>query len=699
LRGTTKKGRKPIRELVNSTKDKAERNLVFRKLLALISVLMVLGIGSSSSAQTSPDTASTSDFRPLLEVEPYYQPGSPEAIKVLQDLKDVALGIQPADVFIKTGQAYNTSTLTWLDDWGFGVKHGKIAWSGPYSEWKGEAGSVVDATEYSVIPGMCNPHHHLESMHQDITLVPEVLWPLGETCEFEASHELGNVFGPEANVAYWLKGWEVGLRVYPLPPTAAPPSWAEWTVVEPGAYDSTVWAELFADARVAGSDELMDLPNLLDAKMPGYADMWVNKVASVMQADRPVEGHIMSATEWGPLSAVASSLWSNHENGAEGVYGSPLSAGEIALRKLQLGVDLLLRGEDDVAAILPYLLNKGVDLRRISIATDDRSIEDQLNPEMGGMNYNLRQALAAGAKLEEALAMATINPATHFRKEREVGCLNPGCYADMVMLAGDPTTVNVAETYVGGQLVAKDGQLAVTMPEPDMSSFLYDSVDFGRPLVAEDFTIKGPTDQTTGVAKVLGPFYFGKAMTEEVSLQDGVVVLTDEQKQRLAVWSLADRYHGIDGIVSGATNILYKEYGPLTPETAICMTEAHDSHVAQAIHNSPAAAALCMNTLKDISGGYALVSGGEVLAVVPLNVGGLLSTANPSELAKQFRDYWTAVDSLQWMGGDAGAAAMRSMRFIPLTCDPWVDQATAISKYAPTGLTDMTTMESIPIVE
>jgi len=673
--------------------------MLSKRSLFTVALLVLLLVSIVPVHAASPSPSNAVETKPPLTVEPYYQPGSPEAVKVLQDLKDVALGNQTADTFIKMGHVYNTTFLTWLNDWGFAVKHGKIAWSGPYKEWKGKATATVDATAYWVIPGMCNAHHHLESMHEDITLVPEVLWPLGETCEFEASHELANAFRPKPSVRYWLMGWVVGLRVYPLPPTAAPPSWAEWTAVAPGEYDASVWAELFADARVAGSDELMDLPNLLDAKMPGYDDMWTNKVASVMRAGRTVEGHVMSATEWGPLSSVASTLWSNHENSAKGVWGSPLTPGQIAYRKLLLGIDLLIRGDEDVAAILPYLLSKGVDLRRISVVTDDRSVEEQLDPQMGGMNYNLKQLLAAGVRLEDAIAMATINPATHFMKNREVGCLNPGCYADMVMLEGDPTDVDIAETYVGGQLVAREGALTITLPKPDMKEFLYDSVDFGRELTAGDFTLKGSANKTTAMAKVLGPFYFGKAMTETVTLNNGLVTLTEGQREQLSVWSLADRYHGKSGVAKGATNILYKGYGPLTPATAICMTEAHDSHVAQALHNDPQAAALCMNTLKDIAGGYVLVSGGKVLAEVPLNVGGLLSTAPPKTLALQFEEFWAAVDTLEWLGGEGGKAAMRSMRFIPLTCDPWVDQATAMSKYAPTGLTDMTTMEAIPIIE
>jgi adenine deaminase len=635
----------------------------------------------------------------LLSAQAYAAPPNPidDEVQAFQVLKEVALGRAPADVFIKVGKAFNTNTYTWQDNWGFAVKAGRIAWSGPSAEWKGQAANAVDATAYAAIPGMCNAHHHLESMHMDVIQAAKVLWPFGETCEFEASHELGNAFKPEKNVEYWLKGWDIGFRVYPLPPTAAPPSWAESTAAAPGTYDRKMLAKLFEDPRVVGSDELMDLPNLLDPKMPGYKDMWNNKVWSVLKAGRVVEGHIMSLTEWGGLSAVAPVLRSNHENQASGVYGSPLSAGEIAYRKLLLGIDLLIRGEEDAAAIFPFLVKQGLkDWTHISVVTDDRSVEKQLL--IGGMNYNVRQAIASGVPVEEAIAMATINPARHFQKGNEVGCLNPGCYADMAMLSGDVTRFQVAETYVGGKLVAKDGKLVASLPAVDMSAYTANSINLGRKMTADDFAIYGPKDKATATAAVLAPFWFGKAMTATVQLVNRMVVLTHEQQQEYAVWSIVDRYHGAKGNPGGATNILYKGVGPLTPETSICMSEGHDSHNLQALSNSPVAAAACINEIAKIEGGYVLVSGGKVLAEVRLEVGGLMTTAEPAVAAAEFDQFWKMVDSLQWIGGEDGKKAMREMRFWMLTCDPWVDQAVAKTSYAPTGLIDVTTMQSLPIV-
>ena len=74
-------------------------------LVLVVLSLALLPIGAVSTANVSTGDVvyvevQTAKEKPILVVDPYYQPGSPEAIKVLQDLKDVALGNMPADVFV-----------------------------------------------------------------------------------------------------------------------------------------------------------------------------------------------------------------------------------------------------------------------------------------------------------------------------------------------------------------------------------------------------------------------------------------------------------------------------------------------------------------------------------------------------------------------------------------------------------------------
>lgn len=68
----------------------------------------------------------------------------------------------------------------------------------------------------------------------------------------------------------------------------------------------------------------------------------------------------------------------------------------------------------------------------------------------------------------EALPMMTINAAYALFRDEEVGSLEPGKYADLIVLTGDPVTIdpeairelNVSLTVIGGQVAycAADSQ-------------------------------------------------------------------------------------------------------------------------------------------------------------------------------------------------------------------------------------------------
>ncbi len=66
--------------------------------------------------------------------------------------------------------------------------------------------------------------------------------------------------------------------------------------------------------------------------------------------------------------------------------------------------------------------------------------------------------------------MATINTATHFGLEREIGSLTPGRRAD-VILTSDLKTLPIETVIARGQIVAEDGVCLADCPHydwPDM---------------------------------------------------------------------------------------------------------------------------------------------------------------------------------------------------------------------------------------
>ena len=80
-------------------------------------------------------------------------------------------------------------------------------------------------------------------------------------------------------------------------------------------------------------------------------------------------------------------------------------------------------------ALLPLVQELGTE--RIAFCTDDR--EPEHIAEDGHINSMVRDAVAAGIAPEDALVLATLNPAT-WHGLRHLGAIAPGYQADLLLL-------------------------------------------------------------------------------------------------------------------------------------------------------------------------------------------------------------------------------------------------------------------------
>ena len=71
--------------------------------------------------------------------------GFNEETRTRQQLIQVALGREQADLIIRGANVLNTYTLLWLGPQDIVVKGKRIAWVGPVGQWKGKATSTFDA--------------------------------------------------------------------------------------------------------------------------------------------------------------------------------------------------------------------------------------------------------------------------------------------------------------------------------------------------------------------------------------------------------------------------------------------------------------------------------------------------------------------------------------------------------------------------
>jgi adenine deaminase len=129
----------------------------------------------------------------------------------------------------------------------------------------------------------------------------------------------------------------------------------------------------------------------------------------------------------------------------------------------------------------------------------------------------------------------------------------------------------------------------------------------------------------------------------------------------------------------------------------------HDKHNIWTVGSSDAAMALAVNTLKDLQGGWALVSGGKVLATVRYEVGGLMTQRPAEALDAEMQALYKAAEGIEWMFEPTFSPRWwpgfpERLAFATLTCAPWRWVLVAPSPLAPQGFVNVATGQTHPIV-
>ncbi|MCP9482465.1 adenine deaminase [Shimia sp. CNT1-13L.2] len=526
----------------------------------------------------------------------------------------VAAGRAPADTVIRNGRWVNVHTREILPDHDIAIAEGRIAYVGPDADHCiGPETEIIEADDRYMIPGLCDAHMHIESGMLTPAEFARAVIPHGTTSMFTDPHEIANVLGLEGVRMMHDEALMQPVNIFTQMPSCAPSApGLETTGFEIGPDDVS---EAMQWPGIIGLGEMMNFPGVVNGSQQMLAE-----IAATQAAGKTVGGHYASP-DLGPAfhAYAVGGPADDHEGTCEAD----------AIARVRQGMRSMMRLGSawyDVESQITAVTEKGLDPRNFILCTDDCHSGTLVND--GHMNRVVRHAIACGCDPVIALQMATINTASHFGLERELGSIAPGRRADII-LTSDIETLPIEHVIARGRTVAKDGEILVDCPHYDWPEHARNTVRLGHELAAEDFAIPAPegaSEVTVNVIGVVENQAPTKALTANLQVEDGLI--QGDIETDIAQIALVERHRATGDV----TNAFVSGFG-YAGRMAMASTVAHDSHHMIVVGTSREDMALAANRLGEVGGGVTVFREGKEIALVELPIAGLMSDAPAADVA------------------------------------------------------------------
>ncbi|WP_121353442.1 adenine deaminase [Flavisolibacter nicotianae] len=480
-----------------------------------------------------------------------------------------------------------------------------------------------------ILPGFVDSHIHIESS----MLIPSEFARLavvhGTVATVSDPHEIANVCGADG-VAFMIENG----KTVPFKFNFGAPSCVPATSFETAgaALDSKAVEDLLQREDVLYLSEMMNFPGVLS----GDAEV-LKKIAAAKKWNKPVDGHAPGLRGEAAKQYIDAGISTDHE----------CFTAEEALDKLQYGMKILIR-EGSAAKnfeALIGLLNDHPD--SIMFCSDDKHPDSLVE---GHINQLCARAVAKGIDVFKVVKAACVNPVGHYKLK--VGLLRQNDFADFVVVK-DLENFEVLQTYVNGELVAENGKSLIENAQLATGKAINRfNCSKKKP---EDFVVPFTGQPTLSVIEALD----GQLITNDLSVQPNVEagnIVSDLENDVLKI-VVVNRY--ADAPVAKA---FIKNFG--LKKGAIASSVAHDSHNVVAVGVDDESICRAVNLVIQEKGGVSCV--GEADAIVPLPVGGLMSTDDGYKVAENY----AAIDKAAKQLGSTLSAPFMTLSFMALLVIP-----------------------------
>ena len=485
---------------------------------------------------------------------------------------------------------------------------------------------VNHSEENFILPGFVDAHIHIESSMLVPSEFAKIAVVHGTVATVSDPHEIANVLGLKGVDFMIENGKKVPLKFNFGAPSCVPATSFESAGAIIDADDIKLMME---NPDIKYLAEMMNYPGVL------FDDEEVlKKIQHSKNNNKPIDGHAPGLRGDDVTKYIAAGISTDHE----------CFTFDEALEKLQKGMKVLIRegsaakNFEALIALLPEYFEN------MMFCSDDKHPDDLL---LGHINQLCERAVAKGIDVFKVLQAACVNPVKHYNLE--VGLLQKGDAADFI-LVDNLKNFNVLETYINGELVAKNGKSFVkSVPFEILNNFNTD-----KKKVA-DFRFESSVNKIRVIEALDGELVTNQIEAASLIVDGNLVSNTATDVLKMTV---VNRYKNEAPAIAFIKNFGIKE-------GAIASSVGHDSHNIIAIGVSDEAICKAVNLIIENSGGVCAVNNLEE-KIVSLPVAGIMSNLSAEEIGKAY----AALDAMAKKMGSKLRAPYMSLSFMALLVIP-----------------------------
>lgn len=320
------------------------------------------------------------------------------------------------------------------------VLHGKI-YPGTIRVEEGKIVSIKEDPSITescyLLPGFIDAHVHIESS----MLVPSEFARLacvhGTVATVSDPHEIGNVLGLEG-VRYMIRnGQQVPFHFYFGASSCVPATSFETSGAVIGPKEIQ---ELFSRDHLHYLSEMMNFPGVLN-----HDPVVMEKMNIAKKFNCPIDGHAPGLRGEAAARYIGEGITTDHE----------CVSLEEALEKIRYGMKILIRegsAARNYEALHPLIK---IHPDKVMFCSDDKHPHELVE---GHINQLVKRSVEKDYNLMDVLRAACVHPVDHY--QLDIGLLRTGDPADFIIV-NNLKEFRVLETYIKGELVAKEGKTLI----------------------------------------------------------------------------------------------------------------------------------------------------------------------------------------------------------------------------------------------